>query len=93
MKYDFSKLTMRRNTNSMKWDIKENELPMWVADMDFETAPCVKKAIENKAALGIYGYTIVPDTYVTTLQNWWKKRHHFEINKEWVLFSTGVVPA
>lgn len=93
MKYDFSKLTMRRNTNSMKWDVKENELPMWVADMDFETAPCVKKAIEKKAALGIYGYTIVPDDYVASLQNWWKKRHHFEIDKEWVLFSTGVVPA
>lgn len=93
MNYDFSKLTKRRNTNSMKWDVKEHELPMWVADMDFETAPCVKTAIEDKAALGIYGYTLVSDDYFASIQDWWKRRHHFTIPKEWMMFSTGVVPA
>lgn len=93
MTYDFSKLVNRRNTNSMKWDVAEHELPMWVADMDFETCPEVKEAIIKKAQLGVYGYTIVPDSYLESVVNWWKKYHHFELQKEWILFSTGVVPA
>lgn len=93
MTYDFSKPVNRRDTNSMKWDVAENELPMWVADMDFETCPAVKEAIIQKAQLGVYGYTIVPDSYLESVMNWWKTYHHFELKKEWILFSTGVVPA
>ncbi|MBM6861240.1 cystathionine beta-lyase, partial [Clostridium saudiense] len=55
MRYDFSKLTNRFNSNSIKWDVKENELPMWIADMDFETAPEIIEAIHNKVNLGIFG--------------------------------------
>lgn len=91
--YDFDRFTERRNTNSMKWNVAENELPMWVADMDFETAQEIREAIQNRAALGIYGYTIVPEAWYAAYREWWDKRHHFLIDREWLLFCTGVVPA
>ena len=59
--YDFSKMTNRFNTNSYKWDVKENELPMWVADMDFETAPAIIDALHNRVDHKIFGYNTVPD--------------------------------
>ena len=91
--YNFSKLTNRRNTNSLKWDVKDNELPMWVADMDFETAPEIIEALHQRVNHGIFGYNIVPDEYFQSIQNWWLKRHHYKIEKEWMMFCTGVVPA
>lgn len=93
MKYDFDKVTERRNTNSLKWDVKENELPMWVADMDFETAPEVKQAIISRAAQGIFGYGIIPDEWYGAYIGWWKKRHGFEMKKDGLIFCTGVIPA
>lgn len=93
MKYDFSLMTNRYNTNSLKWDVKENELPMWVADMDFKTAPEIIEAINNRVSHGVFGYTIVPDEFFNAIAQWWDKRHHFQINKEWMMFCTGVVPA
>ena len=93
MQYNFSKLTNRFNTNSLKWDVNNNELPMWVADMDFETAPEIREAIMKKVDFGIYGYTIIPDEYYLSISNWWERRHNFKIEKEWILFCTGVVPA
>lgn len=93
MKYDFETLTDRRNTNSLKWDIDKNVLPMWVADMDFKTAPEIIEAIQEKVAKGILGYTIVPDAWHYAISNWWEKRHDFKIEKEWLIFCTGVVPA
>jgi len=93
MRYDFGALTDRRNTNSLKWDVDENVLPMWVADMDFKTAPEVIEAIQEKVAKGILGYTIVPDAWYQAISNWWERKHHFKIDKEWLIFCTGVVPA
>ena len=93
MTYDFSKLTNRHHTNSLKWDVKDNELPMWVADMDFETAPEIIEALHQRVNHGIFGYNIVPDEYFQSIQNWWLKRHHYYIEKEWMMFCTGVVPA
>lgn len=83
----------RRETNSLKWDVAGNELPMWVADMDFKTAPEITEAIQRKAATGIYGYTIVPDDYYAAISDWWARRHRFKIEKDWLIFCTGVVPA
>lgn len=83
----------RRNTNSLKWDVKENELPMWVADMDFAAAPCIRSAIEARAAHGVFGYTAIPDAWNEAYMGWWKKRHSFSIEREWLIFCTGVVPA
>lgn len=93
MNYNFDEVINRRNTNSLKWDIKDNELPMWVADMDFQTAPEIKKAIIKRAEHGIFGYNIVPEQWYDAYINWWKKRHNFVIEKEWLIFCTGVVPA
>ena len=93
MQYDFGVLTDRRNTNSLKWDVCENVLPMWVADMDFKTAPEIIEAIQEKVGKGILGYTIVPDSWYQAISNWWERRHHFKIDKEWLIFCTGVVPA
>lgn len=91
--YDFSKETNRKNTNSLKWDVEDHELPMWVADMDFETAPDVVEALRKRVDHGIFGYNIVPDEYFKSIQSWWNKYHQFEMKTEWMMFCTGVVPA
>lgn len=93
MQYDFDTITDRRSTNSMKWNVPEGELPMWVADMDFKTAPEIITAIKERAEHGIYGYTEVSQEWYGAIGSWWKKRHHFQIEKEWLVFCTGVVPA
>lgn len=93
MSYVFDKVTDRRNSFSMKWDTGESELPMWVADMDFETVPAVREALRSKVDKGIFGYTIVPDEYRQAVSGWWSRRHRFPIEQDWILFATGVVPA
>lgn len=93
MKYDFDTPINRRNTNSLKWDVDENEIPMWVADMDFPTAPEVRAAIQKRAAHGVYGYSVVPDEWYQAYIDWWQKRHGFTMQKDWLVFCTGVVPA
>lgn len=91
--YDFNQCVNRRNSNSLKWNVKENELPMWVADMDFQTAPEIQRAIHNRAAHGIFGYTTIPDEWYQAYTKWWKERHSYSMEKEWLIFCTGVVPA
>lgn len=91
--FDFDVQVDRRGTGSYKWDVAENELPMWVADMDFQTAPAIRQALENRIAHGVFGYNIVPDEWNEAYQNWWSRRHHWEIEKDWLIFCTGVVPA
>ncbi|WP_122641930.1 MalY/PatB family protein [Luxibacter massiliensis] len=93
MPYDFDTIWDRRTTNSMKWDVLEGELPMWVADMDFRTAPEIVSAIKERAEHGIFGYTVVPKEWYRAVSGWWKKRHDFQMEKEWLIFCTGVVPA
>lgn len=93
MKYNFDEIIDRKNTGSLKWDVPDGELPMWVADMDFRTAPVVTEAIAERAFHGIFGYTVAPDEWYEAYQSWWSSRHHFEIEKDWLVFCTGVVPA
>ena len=93
MKYNFDKPTNRRGTGSLKWDVPENELPMWVADMDFETVPEVVEALKKRVEHGIFGYSIMPDTWSRSYVNWWDKRHHITLNPDKLIFTTGVVPA
>ena len=93
MKYDFSLTIDRRETHSYKWDVGENELPMWVADMDFAAAPEIVEAIQKRAQHGIFGYNMVPDEFFQSISHWWCKRHHYKMETEWMLFCTGVVPA
>ena len=95
MKYDFDEIIPRRGTNSYKWggggggDI----LPMWVADMDFRTAPPVVEALRKRVEHGIFGYVRVPDAYYAAVTNWFARRHDWQIEKEWIIYTTGVVPA
>lgn len=91
--YDFDTVIDRRNSNSLKWDVAENELPMWIADMDFPTAPPILAALHKKISVGALGYGIVPDEWYDAYINWWQRRHEFSIKKEWLVFTTGVVPA
>ncbi len=93
MTYDFDRIIDRRRTDSLKWDVAENELPMWVADMDFETAPAIREAIATRAAHGIYGYTVLPDAWYDAYIGWWQKQHGFTMERDWLIFCTGVVPA
>lgn len=93
MKFDFDKIIDRKNTYSYKWDVKAGELPLWVADMDFETAPCIKEAIQKRAEHGAFGYNIIPEEWAQSYVNWWKKRHNFTLQPDWLVFCTGVVPA
>ena len=93
MKYDFDKIIDRKNTGSLKWDVTDRELPMWVADMDFCTAPAVTDAISARASHGVFGYTVLTDDWYEAYRSWWSSRHHFEIDKDWLLFCTGTIPA
>ncbi|MYV16911.1 MalY/PatB family protein [Furfurilactobacillus milii] len=93
MTYDFTTVPNRRHTNSVKWDVADNELPMWVADMDFQTAPEIKATLADKVAKGIFGYSIIPDNYYQVVADWWRKRHGFAVQTDWILFCSGVVPA
>lgn len=90
--YDFDKMTKRRGTGSLKWDVPERELPMWVADMDFETAPEICEAIRERAAHGIFGYNVVTKDWYEAYISWWSRRHHVTFKEDWLLFSAGVVP-
>lgn len=94
MKYDFDKTIDRRATNSYKWDsAPEGVLPMWVADMDFRTAPAIIDALQKRVAHGIFGYTRVPDAYYDAVTSWFRRRHGWDIDREWIIYTSGVVPA
>lgn len=93
MTYDFDTPTERRNTNSLKWDVAQGELPMWVADMDFQTAPEIREAIMKRAEHGIFGYSVIPDAWYEAYIQWWKMRHGYTMERDWLIFCTGVVPA
>ena len=91
--FNFDKEINRRNTNAEKWKVEENELPMWVADMDFEAAPAIRKALESRFKHGIFGYAGITDEWYEAYIGWWKHRHNFTMQKDWLIFTTGVVPA
>lgn len=94
MKYDFDKTIDRRATNSYKWDsAPEGVLPMWVADMDFRTAPAIIDALQKRVAHGIFGYTRVPDAYYDAVTSWFSRKHGWDIDREWIIYTSGVVPA
>lgn len=94
MRYDFDEPVERRRTNSYKWDSEpEGVLPMWVADMDFRTAPCITGALQRRVAHGIFGYTRVPDEYYDAVIGWFGRRHGWELRREWMIYTSGVVPA
>jgi len=99
MKYNFDQVIDRRNTNSAKWDLaalfygEKDILPMWVADMDFNTAPPVIAALKKQAELGVFGYNNRPQSYLTAVVEWMARRHGWQVNPEWLTYSPGVVTA
>ncbi|TSO26092.1 MalY/PatB family protein [Lactobacillus sp. LL6] len=93
MKYDFETVPDRRNIDSIKWNVKPGQLPMWIADMDFKVAPEIVKAMEKKIQLGAFGYEWPGDDYFKAVINWQKQEHGQDAKKDWMIFTTGVVPA
>lgn len=93
--FNFDELTVRTGTDSVKWDSAPNTpiIPLWVADMDFRTAPCIVEALQKRVAQGIFGYVRVPDSYYEALTNWFERRHSWIIRREDVIYTSGVVPA
>ncbi len=97
MKFNFDKIVDRDGTNAVKYDLRElffgtnDVIPMWVADMEFEAPPCVSKAIIKRAQHKIYGYTLKSESYFQSIINWVKKRHNWDIKKDWISSSPGVV--
>ena len=96
MNYDFDTVTDRKNTNAIKYDLAkkrgkpEDAVSLWVADMDFPAAPCIQKAVAEKAAHGIWGYSRPDNRYYDALKKWYKERHNFEVQNEWVVNTPGV---
>jgi len=96
-KYNFDEIVQREGTNSLKYDAREmffkskDALPLWVADMDFKTPDFIVKAIKKRLNHEIFGYTFRPHSYFQSIMDWMKRRHDWEIQKEWISFSPGVV--
>lgn len=90
--YNFDEEVNRRNSGSLKWEVLLNELPMWVADMDFKTAPEIREAMQKRLEHGVFGYNILPEEWYEAYIGWWKRRHALTIDKEWLIFATGVIP-
>jgi cystathionine beta-lyase len=106
VKYDFDELIERRGTDCVKWDERPrvgehssgmvpsaDVIPLWVADMDFKAAPAILEAVKKRAEHGVFGYNIVPESYYEAVISWFRRRHHWEIQREWILYTTAVVPA
>lgn len=104
MAYDFDRVIERRGTNCSKWDADPrtiegadypvgSPLPLWIADMDFEVAPEITRALTERARHGIFGYTIIPDSCYDAIIDWEARRHGWRIEREWIQFAPGAVPA
>ena len=98
--YDFDTIIPRRGTSAVKWDARphfeadtEGMIPLWVADMDFKAAPFIMDAIRKRVEHGVFGYVTVPDSYYEAVRRWFSRRHGWNLEKEWILYTTGVVPA
>ncbi len=93
--FDFDTPVDRRGTSSYKWDsiALADVIPLWVADMDFTTAPVVIEALRRRVDHGVFGYVSVPDAYYEALTGWFDRRHGWHIDRETVIYTSGVVPA
>ena len=95
MKYDFDEMIDRRGSGSYKWDGRDRQdiLPLWVADMDFRACGPILNALRKRVEHGIFGYTKVQDEYYQAIINWFGRRHGWKIEKDWIIYTSGVVPA
>ena len=98
MKFNFDENIDRLRSNSVKYDLREvyfgskEVIPLWVADMDFATPECIREAVQKRAQHEIYGYSLKPDGFFNSIQKWISKQHNWDIEKESIAFSPGVVP-
>ena len=93
MTYDFDTVIDRQESNSEKWDVKAGELPLTTADMDFKTAPEILSAMQEKISFGVFGYEYPTEAYFKSVQDWQKAEHHAFASTDWMIFTTGVIPA
>lgn len=97
--YDFDKIVDRQSTANIKYDLrqkyfgKNDVIPLWVADMDFETPDFIRDAVSERVAHPIYGYTFREESYYNSIVDWVSVRHNWKINKDWIQYSPGIVPA
>lgn len=91
MKTNFDELINRRGISQVKWEVKDGELPMWVADMDFKSPKEVIDAFKERIDQGTFGYTSISDEWKDAYINHWDKRHNFKIERDEIFFSTGVI--
>ena len=97
--YNFDKIVHRENTSSIKYDLRkklfgrEDIMPLWVADMDFETPDFIREAVIERAKHPVYGYTFRDEAFYHSIMNWMEKRHDWPISQNWISFSPGIVPA
>ncbi|MDE6436374.1 MAG: aminotransferase class I/II-fold pyridoxal phosphate-dependent enzyme, partial [Muribaculaceae bacterium] len=92
--FDFDHAPDRRGTGSYKWDsYPEGVIPMWVADMDFRTAPAIVEALRSRVDHGVFGYTLVGDDYYDAVTGWFARRHGWTIDPAMIIYTSGVVPA
>ena len=93
--FNFDEIVDRRHTHSVKWDHcpSDDVIPMWVADMDFKAAPCIIEALQQRLDHGVFGYANVPEEFFTSITNWFERRHNWTIDRNWIEYTTGVVPA
>ena len=93
MKYDFDSLINRRGTDCYKWNVGENELPMWIADMDMKTDPFVAEALRMRLDRDVLGYTSIPAEFYDVIHAWQKRYHGFDLDREWIGYAPGVITA
>jgi cystathionine beta-lyase len=99
MHYNFDEIVDRKNTSSVKFDLRDkifkngDVIPMWVADMDFRTAPFIMDALRKRLDHEILGYTFISSSVYESIVSWIRLRHEWEIDPDWISFSPGIVPA
>ncbi|MBR8464191.1 pyridoxal phosphate-dependent aminotransferase [Campylobacter sp. faydin G-24] len=91
--YNFDEIVDRAGTFSSKWNTQKDELPMWVADMDFKAAPEILDTLKERLDKGTFGYSHIPDEWAEAISIWWQTRHNVKFKTEWAVFCTGVIPA
>ena len=97
MRYDFNQIIDRKNTSSLKYDfarergMREDALPLWVADMDFQTAPEILERLHHTVDHGIFGYTESKEPYFNAVKHWLKTYHHWEVKRNWLIKTPGIV--
>ncbi len=93
--YDFSMLVDRRGGDSVKWNhfSTDDIVPLWVADMDFPAAPAIQEALQRRVDHGVFGYAQVDEGYYDAIVSWQRRRHQWDVDRQWILYTTGVVPA